>query len=421
MKREHGMKRTTTTPMANKGSSPLLRCRGFTLVEIMIATLLTLIVMGALVGVFSSIGASVADSRSSLEMADRLRNARALLQADLGNVTCPTVPGIRAESGAGFFEYVEGPFRVFYTNGSRERVSPIDVFPTDPESLVHENSLEDFDDLLLMTIRTAGESFIGSVGPKLIRSNTAEVIWYCRENPADGSLGIPGLRTVFRKLRLIAPNEASSSPTVTTNSLADLTNRANRSFRAAAFPHEIDVAALHAATNPSVDTVLPNVLSFDVRVFDSEAPLYFKPPNVGPIMVGEKGWDGGVIQLDGISGGYVDLGFLGENHTAPTSLFSSKGDPKSGLSGNTTQARTFCTWDHGYESDGIDQDGDSMVDEGTDGFDTDAMNGVDDAGERETAPPYAVALRGIKVTMRVLEPDSGQIRQISVIQHFAPK
>ena len=47
--------------------------------------------------------------------------------------------------------------------------------------------------------------------------------------------------------------------------------------------------------------------------------------------------------------------------------------------------------------------------------------GVDDAMERETMPPYTDALRGIQIKIRVYEPDSRQIREVTVVQDFLPK
>jgi len=46
------------------------------------------------------------------------------------------------------------------------------------------------------------------------------------------------------------------------------------------------------------------------------------------------------------------------------------------------------------------------------------MNGVDDIGERETAPPYDVPLPGIQVKFRLYEFDSRQIRAASVTREF---
>ena len=36
-------------------------------------------------------------------------------------------------------------------------------------------------------------------------------------------------------------------------------------------------------------------------------------------------------------------------------------------------------------------------------------------------PPYAVPLRGIQVKIRAFEPDSKQIREVTVVQDFLPQ
>ena len=96
--------------------------------------------------------------------------------------------------------------------------------------------------------------------------------------------------------------------------------------------------------------------------------------------------------------------------------FNHFGVPGSGLT------RVYDTWSLHYEHDGFDQDGDGVFDEGTDGFDNDGVVGiVDDPGERETFPPYPVPLRGIQVKIRVFDPDSRQIREMTVVQDFLPK
>jgi len=118
-----------------------------------------------------------------------------------------------------------------------------------------------------------------------------------------------------------------------------------------------------------------------------------------------------------------------QNPTAKVSVFSGPaafydnnnngwldGEPYRGV---TTP--TYDTWSFHYEQDAIDQDNDGLVDEGTDGFDNDDANGVDDPNERETAPPYAAPLRGIRVSLRVNEPDSRQVKQTTVEQDFTPE
>lgn len=95
---------------------------------------------------------------------------------------------------------------------------------------------------------------------------------------------------------------------------------------------------------------------------------------------------------------------------------------------------TWDTWTLAYERDGINQDfqpeqaaGAAFVltDEGTDGLDnpnpptlTNFVNGVDDAAERETVPPYAYPLRGIQVRIRLYDPGTRQVRQATVESDF---
>ena len=87
--------------------------------------------------------------------------------------------------------------------------------------------------------------------------------------------------------------------------------------------------------------------------------------------------------------------------------------------------QVYDTWTPHYEYDGIDQDqqiGDTYgVDQGTNDFDDDRQNGVDDNGERETMPPYPKPIRGLKVTLRVIEKNSKQVRQSSVVKSAVPQ
>ncbi len=70
---------------------------------------LTLLMMAAVVGVFASVSASIADRRAGIEMSSSLRHARSVLQDDLNNATCPAIPWTRPESNQGYLEIVEGP------------------------------------------------------------------------------------------------------------------------------------------------------------------------------------------------------------------------------------------------------------------------------------------------------------------------
>jgi hypothetical protein len=82
--------------------------------------------------------------------------------------------------------------------------------------------------------------------------------------------------------------------------------------------------------------------------------------------------------------------------------------------------RTYDTWTTHYEANGRNEDGDALVDEGTNGLDDDGDGTVDDAGELETSPPYPWPLRGIEVRIRCYEPSSRQVRQVTVRHTFVP-
>ncbi|HYW78837.1 MAG TPA: hypothetical protein VE890_04635, partial [Thermoguttaceae bacterium] len=135
---------------------------------------------------------------------------------------------------------------------------------------------------------------------------------------------------------------------------------------------------------------------------------------------------------------YVDLGYwpaYKPTAGAPQPQFHHNGAPNSGLErdpGMTPPrySAIYDTWSTHYEHDGVDQvwadsaapdHGAGEVDWATDGFDNNTDGVVDDAGERETSPPYPVPLRGIRVKIRAFEPDSRQIREVTVVQDFLPK
>ena len=67
-------------------------CDGFTLIEVLVATTLTLMLIGAVVTVFEMVSNSVSDARSTVEMSDRLRATAMQLQRDLAGVTVTMLP-----------------------------------------------------------------------------------------------------------------------------------------------------------------------------------------------------------------------------------------------------------------------------------------------------------------------------------------
>jgi len=72
-------------------------------------------------------------------------------------------------------------------------------------------------------------------------------------------------------------------------------------------------------------------------------------------------------------------------------------------------------WAAVFKGDGIEEDGVFGPDQYANGFDD---NGVDDITELEGPIPYPVPLKGVQVKIRVFEPDSRQIREITVVEDF---
>lgn len=222
------------------------------------------------------------------------------------------------------------------------------------------------------------------------------------------------------------------------------------------------------------DVMVSNALAFDVQVFDPTALIQPSHP-LGiareALVPSDPGYDAAVVNVSDYrtnaigKGAFVDLGY-GQRLTpvAPDlSMFSGGPQTKSHLvlpladgSPSTVPQYSYCTWSGHYERNGTDDDGnvttgpdgawgragvdddgngtvddepeagtpgsdDLWVDTGTNGFDDDNVNGVDDVGERETSPPYPVPLRGIQVKIRAIEPDTRQIRQVTVVSDFIPE
>lgn len=193
------------------------------------------------------------------------------------------------------------------------------------------------------------------------------------------------------------------------------------------------------------DVALAELLAFDVQVFDPKARV--KTLNGEALVPSDPGWWNSSATTLGY-GAFVNLNYA--NYVDPATGNVTWNDPNdltstnrwsyfSGrpsfrvVSGNVvylgvpilwTQGTGYCTWSTHYERNGVNEDAsttDTVADEGTNGFDDDNTNGVDDVGERETAPPYPVPLRGIQVKIRAVEPDTRQVRQVTVVSDFIPE
>jgi len=544
------------------------RQAGFTLVEILIATVLMVIMMGAVAVIFGSVSEGIAESRATLEMSSRLRNTAARMKQDLEGVTVATLPPVRPESNQGYLEYVEGPIGPV--------VDPwnVAVNTGDPGSPA-DTTVGDFDDILMFTVRSKGEPFTGLVGGVVVQSQEAEIAWFVRG------------RTLYRRVLLVRPGQwwnfaanaagfyaqndisihkdwqTDGTAVLVANSLADLTrpecryahnpdpriwmvpvgnttraphpqappistatglpvpganpwrgfvtgntpsdwlpglqlpilaecsdptwNAGNPLPNRAALNNIAGVPPFDAwmnpypwdNTNPSTgaldgvfpdpvrigeDVVLTNVVGFDVKAWDPNAPLVGSagavlqpgdPGYVGTLATQLQNWNpnNSVLSFSAY-GAFVDLNYMCRvgsanqvkyaSSTVPQSLFYHQGNRFSKLEGTRPatspspanyRPSIYDTWSFHYEhnqrwvrftSGGNlvhvgNENNNGLFDEGTNGFDDDANGVVDDIGERETMPPYPVPLSGIQIKIRTFEPDSRQVREVTIVHDFLPK
>jgi hypothetical protein len=343
----------------------------------------------------------------------------------------------------------------------------------------------DIDDVIMFTARSTGRPFVGRSPVGTIESHDAEIIYWTNWDDSDsnGEVNL-GEVSLHRRVLLIRPDldltgldgpytslttallqtfyadyDLSVHPEVitvnnnnmiqlVTNSLADLATRENRVAHLPPGPIQPDTTFFPLSQHfpnffnrdwlpPTDDVVIADVLAFDIRAYDPTALLRQADVSGNPggnlLKPGDVGWD--TVAHNVGQGAFVDLAYLSNYSPAPSvsSWFSDEPSTLSQLAG-APLVPTYDTWTWAYEHDGVDQDNDSptLVDEATDGLDgthlnpmtgnlANQINGVDDLGERETLPPYAAPLRGIQITLRVIELDTRQVRQSSIVSRLMPE
>jgi|694.fasta_scaffold58304_2 hypothetical protein len=427
--------------MPSRRHAPTFR-DGMTLVEMLVATAATLMLMGAIAQVFSVFGSAVTNSRSMIDLDARMRTVAWRLRADLIGVTARPIPPLSPSAGEGYFEIIEGSL-TDNTAGSGTT-----------------NLAADTDDVLLFTTKCSNPPFLGKATSAMIESPTAEVAWFLRPTGTT-----PATYTLFRRQLLVvgyagfSPFAANANTTTATswaafydlfdvsarleggvfvpNTLADLSRRETRfmhntsgDFTGAGFPYAFPTGSFQASSPPNglifdsalsstrvgEDVVLTNVIAFDVRVFDPAAPVGVQGSD--PVIPGDPGFTGSVA-----NGAYVDLANA-QTTPGPSGFpphFSGSGQRNyRGQAGGMAGRNTWDTWSTHYETNGADDDADGTIDQGSDGFDNNNNGTVDEPAEQETSPPYPYPLRGVEIRIRCYEPSSRQVRQVTVRHTFVP-
>jgi hypothetical protein len=263
----------------------------------------------------------------------------------------------------------------------------------------------------------------------------------------------------------------SNSKMMVANSLADLTYRENRfAHNSSAAPYNVNFPVFNTGNLPpnsksylansltpfpfdgsrfGEDVVLTNVLSFDVKVWDPGVQVFQDngSPTKPPLVPSDLGYKNAQNNGQAITdqngnkvpqyGAYVDLNYAnpgalpGWTTGVPPDFFAGpyygNGGNYSGLvpSKPNDWVATYDTWSLGYECFNYGMKSGQVPLQAYDGFDDGPTNtrgqyGVDNAMERLTSPPYPVPLRGVQITIRVYEPSTRQVRQITVTESFMP-
>ena len=460
----------------NPQSARFRRRRGLTLVEIMIALTMTLIVLGAMMTAFQYASAEMQSGRALMELANRARTAESLLRSDLANLTLDTRPYAQTTNPPGFFEYVEGPSRdatASLTNSWDSYFGDIDdalgmtvrssarpfrgrLVDSSGNTAIIESSLAE---VWWFTTWTDNDGNIQSVNFDESARLHRRVLLIRPETTGGGlptgqilnEALIGDVNSFFQNNDIsarVVPGDDAMHFDVFANDLTDLANRKHRFchrtdlFGGHQFPNRLDRdflvlrQAFDSALGPGVENSGTEILLTDVAGFDLQAYSPNSRVNLVSDIVVEPSDIGYVNNNDPVTnpnlGAFVDLGHNALD-TTDASWFAQNASPRSGCAYVTTLTNStgtpinlgpenvYDTWTPFYESDGLDQDLDTFIDEGTNGLDDDNINGVDDTVERETLPPYPYPLRGLKVTIRLVEKDSKQVHQNSIIHSFVPE
>jgi hypothetical protein len=307
--------------------------RGLTLVEMLVSLVCVILLMLAYTQLFSSVGTHISDARSMIDLTNRMRSAADRLRTDLAGHTCDLIPWQKPESGAGYFEYIEGPLHD----------APGQNGIVDTVTQAGPNFLGDTDDVLMFTVRSKDVPFTGLYNGTTVQSQVAEVVWFLRPtmivDPSSSSAAAtvqvsPPTFTLYRHTYLVLPTYQGSKTTLTgaaptstaglllpvtnfyqnndisahievsngtavavANTLGDTTKREcrfghafiNNTGLSNGFPHRVYPAYLVpfggnlSGGNYSIfasnsrygeDVVLTNVVGFDVQAWDPTAPTY---------------------------------------------------------------------------------------------------------------------------------------------------
>lgn len=423
------------------------RRRGLTLVEVLIATTITLLMLAALAEGFKRIGDSIAENRAALEVANRMRGVAMRLKQDLEGVTLRLTPPANPSSGQGYFEYFEGPMCDY---------SPTlfvgDKTSADPNVYAPGTRYGDFDDVAMFTSRAGDTWFTGKVPryilklaqgltpvypddlqPEVIASQYAEIVWFVRPHDDAGipnsnladAIGfddadqnnLPDLMKLHRRVLLIRPDlnltgtlNGVSTPMLPAYTAAGSWMVATKDpFFGMHLPHQqCDLSLRRVVDNSggaTVDRVAANSLQ-DLMQRENRFAHFIRPVSGGasmPLMSLETAYNVALAPTPAVNtalnnripgNGYVNgalhSAFVLQDRTDPSlTLFGSPGNPIYENRIGEDVIATFCV---GFDLQGFDPQVPLLYLPGPDGTLAAGAAGTDDVVVDPNDPGYLPAM-----------------------------
>ena len=416
---------------------------GYTLIEILLATSLSLILLVSVIRIFLMMSDSFGNSRSFMDMMGKVRNTQALLQKDLSLHTAPTRSPLPVDGEVGYFSC--GNIPTTYQNS-------LTAF-TDMNVVQYENQEPRVDPTLFggsqnglgelvngyvgMTICNHEEPFRFSVGVGSAAVNYetpyAEVVWFVYKNnlyralvPVVPSRNLTECATIFPDSSAGAypgpvPTlyDGKSFPVyrkMNLGLLGDPRYRMMTAFQSAATNPMTPAEFLKGSNVPyiwgriwsSIDSaasatdadrakrvmeswlVLPNVIQFQVEVWDPKSKRY--------ISLGKDPSDYYVFHSVVSARAGTERNDLCYCYDTWSSLLCS-------INYDTPQPWTAAVYSNRTQQVGTQE---------LPGDTTSARTNLSSV----LPPPYLAPLPGIRIIIRTFDPDTGQVREFRVAQDF---
>lgn len=339
---------------------------GYTLIEILLAVTLGLILMLGVVQMFAMVSNFVTNSQGLMELDQKVRSAQITLQNDLTRYTAKMTVPSDANSGAGYFRIDENSSGAATSLDTR-----LSNFYSSLTGVVGDN-----DDVLTFTIHDLDSPFIGRNGTTVVHSQDAEVKWFVYYDTVEKTYAL------YRAINVLDPTGAPSA-TATGNikhaSLSDLAfspGSGGGGGRGRVGTAETNYRFTTETTNKTgAELILDNIIIFDVKVWDPEAPV--------PTDATKKG-------------AFVDLG---------------KGTTFSAARGNS--------FDTGNQFKYAPTNLATVTETGADNTNNKVINAPNPSNfSLSNAKMAGITLQGIQIHVRTFDPTSGIIRDFTVEQEF---